>query len=70
MRFTRQRELQEKYLANERKLVQKFLWFPLTIDGETRWLEEVSYVCRVDWEQNIFTDRKYYYWKPWDWVNK
>ena len=35
MRFTKQRELQEKYLANERKLVQKFLWFPLTIDGET-----------------------------------
>lgn len=25
------------------RVVTRFLWFPLTIKGETRWLEKVSY---------------------------
>jgi|TARA_R110000868_G_scaffold406490_1_gene686939 hypothetical protein len=61
MRFTKQRELKEKYFSNEKKLVQKFLWFPLTINCETRWLEEASYVCVVRHDESTFT------WKPWQW---
>jgi hypothetical protein len=28
-----------KKQSGDRRIVQKFLWFPLTIDNETRWLE-------------------------------
>jgi hypothetical protein len=54
MRFTREKEMKEACIKNTREYKQKFLWFPLTIDGETRWLEEAHIVYRVNWEYSLF----------------
>lgn len=32
------------HVLNEQRTVTKFAWFPITIDGETRWLERVTYI--------------------------
>ena len=69
MRFTKQRELREKYMNGERKLVQKFLWFPLTIDGETRWLETAEILYKVKKGEDIFC-KAYYYWAPMKFINE
>jgi hypothetical protein len=69
MRFTREKEMKEACIKNTREYKQKFLWFPLTIDGETRWLEEAHIVYRVNWEYSLFRDR-YYYWEACEFVNK
>ena len=39
MRFTKEKEMKDGYWNNIRKNKTKFLWLPVTIDGETRWLE-------------------------------
>ena len=31
------------YKVGDTKIVNKFLWLPLSINGETRWLERASY---------------------------
>ena len=70
MRFTKQKELKQAYYTGSKKeVIQRFLWFPLTIDGETRWLEEATYLCRVDYEDGVLFGR-HYYWKPWEFLNK
>lgn len=71
MRFTAQKELKKAYTTGlkDKKLIQRFLWFPVTIDGETRWLEEATYLCKVDYTDGVFFGR-YYYWKPWEFCNK
>ena len=39
MRFTKEKEMIEAYWKSTRKTKTKFLWWPVTIKGETRWLE-------------------------------
>ena len=63
MRFTKEKEMIDAYWDNKRKYKTKFLWWPITIDGETRWLETATIEYRVgyDWD---FVRNKYYYWAP------
>jgi hypothetical protein len=70
MRFTKEKEMKEACIKNTRKYKQKFLWLPLTIDGETRWLEEAHIVYRVNWDRCTLSDSKYYYWEACEFVNK
>ena len=30
-------------LPGDKRIIEKFLWFPIEIDGETRWLEK----CKI-----------------------
>ena len=69
MRFTREKRLIEAYYTNEHKDVYKFLWFPMTIGGETRWLEYANIRYKVKQEKGFINDY-YYYWEPWDFLNK
>lgn len=69
MRFTKQKELQEDYWARTKKTKTKFLWWPLTIDGETRWLEKATIEYMVKHSKDIFCD-SYYHWQPWKFLNK
>ena len=69
MRFTREKRLIEAYYTNEHKDVYKFLWFPMTIGGETRWLEYANIRYKVKQEKGFISDY-YYYWEPWDFLNK
>ena len=69
MRFTKEKELKDSYINNTRKYKHKFLWFPLTIDGETRWLEEAHIVYKVVKKYDMWGD-PYYYWEAWEFVNE
>ena len=44
----------------------KFLWFPVTIDGETRWLEKVKIVWKIYQSDNrgLISNEWNYYWRP------
>ena len=59
----------KNYLGDE-KIVKKFLIFPLTIDGETRWLEVVKikylYVKKYgyDYYNEFIEVYSYYKWEP------
>jgi hypothetical protein len=63
MIFTKKKEMIEAYWSSKRKIKDKFLWFPVTINGETRWLEKATIEYRVDCERDL-VDNKYYFWKP------
>jgi hypothetical protein len=63
MRFTKEKEMIDAYWNNKRKIKTKFLWWPITIDGETRWLETATIEYRVDYDDDLFNS-KYYYWAP------
>ena len=67
MRFTRKKKLMDAYYSSDDKDIHKFLWFPVTIDGETRWLEQASIRYKVKQESGMFD--KYYYWYPWQFLN-
>lgn len=69
MRLTKEKELRLAYFNNNRKYKQIFLWFPLTIDGETRWLEEAQIVYRVRKKYDVWNN-PYFYWEAWQFVNK
>lgn len=69
MRFTKEKRLREAYYNNSIKYVQKFLWWPMTIDGETRWLETADILYRVQQDKDLFFDY-YYYWEPQQFINK
>jgi len=52
----------------ERRTISKFLWFPRTIDGETRWLEKA--VIRqevISYESGIKYKKK---WQDRAFINK
>ena len=68
MRFTKEKEMIDAYWDNKRKYKTKFLWWPITIDGETRWLETATIEYRVgcDWD---FVNNKYYYWAPLNFID-
>jgi len=69
MRFTKEKELMDAYFNNTKKYENKFLWFPMTIKGETRWLEtaDVLYVVKREYT-SLFGIC--YYWEPHQFINK
>lgn len=69
MRFTKQKELREAYFKYTLKQKTKFLWFPLTIDGETRWLETATIEYKSCRARDILLSTVYY-WEPWNFINK
>jgi hypothetical protein len=64
MRFSKQKNLREAYENRRSKQETKYLWFPLTINGETRWLEEAMI------EYDAMKYDNYYYWEPSKFINK
>ena len=69
MRFTKKNEMYMMYIYGKRKIETKFLWLPVTICYETRWLETATIEYKVDYEHTVF-DSKSYFWKPWSFLNK
>jgi hypothetical protein len=69
MRFTKEKQLREDHINSTKKTKTKFLWLPITIYGETRWLETATIEYRVDYEDGILSGRNYY-WKPCNFINK
>lgn len=72
MRFKiKQKPNEKNYL--ERRITRKFLWFPLQLDNEIRWLEFSNIEEEVDYTINIraTSDDKIrvYYWKKVRWVD-
>jgi hypothetical protein len=63
MRFTKEKEMINNYWTNKTKLKHKFLWWPINIDGETRWLETATIEYRVDHKEDLLCNR-HYFWKP------
>ena len=58
-----------KYNKDDTKIETTFLLFPMTINGETRWLEKASYklkICRI---YTIGNSQKLHYdWTPVSWI--
>jgi hypothetical protein len=69
MRFTKEKELREDYFNSTRKTKTKFLWLPITIDGETRWLETATIEYRVTYEDGLLSGRNYY-WAPFNFIDE
>ena len=69
MRFTKEKQLRDDYIKSTRKTKTKFLWLPVDIKGETRWLEIATIEYRVDYDYGLFND-KYYYWEPLNFIDK
>jgi hypothetical protein len=68
MRFTKEKELRDAYYKDTIKRKTKFLWYPITIDGETRWLETatIDYTVKRNWA--VFD--VYFSWEPYCFINK
>jgi len=69
MRFTKERDLIDAWYNRTKKFENKFLWFPMTISGETRWLETANISYRVEREDTLFFGICYY-WAPCEFLNK
>lgn len=70
MRFTnKQVLLKEAYIKNTIISKQKFLWLPITINGETRWLEKAHIKYKVTLIPS-YTIENSYYWEAIEFVNK
>jgi len=69
MRFTARKRLREAYRNSTKKTKTKFLWWPMTIDGETRWLETAAIVYRVQKDEDIFCNM-FYWWEPYEFINE
>ena len=69
MRFTQQKKLKDNYINGVTKVDVVFLWWPTTIDGETRWLELTTIEYKVDYEDTVFFGRVYK-WIPWNFLNE
>ena len=69
MRFTKEKELMQAYWDDTKRIKTKFLWWPMTIDGETRWLETTEVMYKVRSGEDIFCNR-YYYWSPMKFMNE
>ena len=54
-------------VCGERRTVTKFLWFPLKINKEVRWLEKATYV--EEYGSFYFCGGYYMDWNPIKWVN-
>ena len=69
MRFTKEKQLRQDYINSTRKTKTKFLWLPLTIYGETRWLETATIEYRVTYEDGLLSGRNYY-WAPFNFIDE
>jgi len=54
MRFINEKVLRDAYFNNTMKRKTKFLWLPVTIDGETRWLETAIIDYKVFKKVGVF----------------
>ena len=70
MRFTKELETINAYYDETKIIKTKYLWLPITINGETRWLETAEIVYIVKKEYGAFTNMYYYYWSPIEFNNK
>jgi len=70
MRFTEQKELSHNYRKRIKKQETKFLWFPLTANYETRWLERATIEYEVYCTSPLLSHSREYYWKPVKFLNK
>lgn len=68
MRFTKEKVLRDAYFNNTMKRKTKFLWLPVTIDGETRWLETATIDYKVGRLVGVFD--VYFSWEPYCFINK
>lgn len=58
--------------VGDTKTIRKFLWFPLTIHGETRWLEFASVAYTYTCERYLDSDfvwKYYWLWTPANFVD-
>jgi hypothetical protein len=69
MRFTKEKEMIKAYWSNGRKYKTKDLWWPVTIDGETRWLETATIEYKVSRSSNLVLDGYYYFWEPFRFID-
>lgn len=69
MRFTKEKQLRDDYIKSTRKTKTKFLWLPITIHGETRWLETATIEYRVNYGYDVLVE-KYYYWEPFNFIDE
>jgi hypothetical protein len=73
MRFTKRKQMKEGYWKGFRKTKTKFLWWPITIDDETRWLEiatiEYGIDYEIDYDSVCVSNNTYYYWKPFKFID-
>jgi hypothetical protein len=68
MRFTKEKELRDAYFNNTTKRKTKYLWYPITIDGETRWLETATIDYTV--KKLVGGFDVYFSWEPYCFINK
>jgi len=69
MRFAQQKKLKDNYIKGVTKVDVVFLWWPVTIDGETRWLELATIEYKIDYKDTVFFGRVYK-WIPWNFLNE
>ena len=55
------------HIIGATKIIPKFLWLPMTLDGETRWLERADVIYRYVEICNYADLSVYYDWKPEHW---
>jgi hypothetical protein len=70
MRFTKKKQLINDYVNDRRTIVTKFLFFPLELQGETRWLEMAEIEYKVVKKTEFILDTTYYKWIPFKFLNK
>lgn len=70
MRFTKEKDTFHAYVHGTDKIVEKFLFFPVKIDGEIRWLEKAIITYRVEPTEGTFSYRIKYKWFPAEFLNK
>ena len=62
----RQRRLKYLFNSGYEEEVTRFLWWPVQIDGQWRWLERAR-VKRMVWRKST-TLRTVYYWVYYEWI--
>lgn len=65
--ISRDVKMRYKFYNNETRTIEKFLLFPKTIGGKTRWLEKVKIKQKI--EENDPTDYFLYGWVDESWVD-
>ncbi len=58
MKWTKKKKLEK----GDKRTIRRFLFLPLKINEETRWLEMVNIEQEYDWDVLAVTFEKYYYW--------
>jgi len=68
MRFTKEKEKIDAYRTNKSKIKTKFLWLPVNIGGETRWLEKATIDYKVSFGYDLM-GVKYYFWESLNFID-